>query len=168
MSETTPDPVLLPPEDCEDRFAYGEALQRLRARSGLSIRVLHRRCTEVHWVSKSTVEHWCNGGVVSAVNEPAFRDFLRAMGVTDQAALASWTDVARRLRARRGSPPVAEPYRGLRSYDAESAAVFHGRVGLVEEVLESVDGFREGGGALVLTGASGTGKSSLLNAGVAP
>ncbi|MCK8678414.1 nSTAND1 domain-containing NTPase [Streptomyces lichenis] len=167
MNET-PDPFVLTPEDREDRLAFGRALQRLRTRSGLSLRRLEQACAEVHRVSRGTIEHWGKGGIVSAANEPAFACALRAMGVSDDAAVDDWISTAQALRTQRAKPPAAEPYRGLRSYDAESAAVFHGRAALVEEVLGRIELIRATGGLLVLTGASGTGKSSLLNAGVLP
>lgn len=61
------------------------------------------------------------------------------------------------------------PFPGLKSYQAEHADVFHGRE---EEVLETRRAIRkqaEGGCAfLLLSGSSGSGKSSLARAGILP
>ncbi|WP_406300064.1 WD40 repeat domain-containing protein [Embleya sp. NBC_00888] len=169
MNELPPQRPMSPsPKDCEDPFAFGAALKRLRARSGISLRKLQQACAEVHPVSHSTIEHWGKGGVVSAANEPAFLLVLRTLGVTEQIDLDAWLKAARNLRSWRQRPTIAEPYRGLKSYNAAYAEVFHGRAPLVERVLGELDELRAQGGALLLTGASGTGKSSLLNAGVVP
>jgi energy-coupling factor transporter ATP-binding protein EcfA2 len=60
------------------------------------------------------------------------------------------------------------PYRGLESYTAADSALFHGRGELVERVLDHIgDQVREGG-LTIVAGPSGSGKSSLLHAGVGP
>ena len=66
-------------------------------------------------------------------------------------------------------PPIAArtarecPYRGLDGYHAADAAVFFGR----EHLVSMVVGRLAEPGVVVVTGASGSGKSSLLRAGVA-
>ncbi|SNX88784.1 WD40 repeat protein [Streptomyces sp. TLI_55] len=57
------------------------------------------------------------------------------------------------------------PYRGLEPFTAEHAAEFHGRDRAVEAVLSALAGH---GRALLLLGPSGSGKSSLVQAGVLP
>jgi WD40 repeat protein len=57
-----------------------------------------------------------------------------------------------------------EPYRGLLAYDETHAALFFGR----EEEIESASARVVNDGAVVLCGASGSGKSSLARAGVIP
>jgi WD40 repeat protein len=56
------------------------------------------------------------------------------------------------------------PYRGLESYDEEHAPVFFGRGRFVEELAGRV----AGGALTVVLGASGTGKSSIVKAGLLP
>ncbi len=56
------------------------------------------------------------------------------------------------------------PYVGLRSYDATDADLFFGRKALIAELAEVVDSRP----LTVVLGASGTGKSSLVKAGLAP
>jgi WD40 repeat protein len=63
------------------------------------------------------------------------------------------------------APPLAVcPYRGLASYEQEHAELFFGRSAVVEEALERlrVHPF------LAIVGASGSGKSSLVRAGIVP
>lgn len=62
------------------------------------------------------------------------------------------------------------PYPGLLSFEAEDAAVFFGREPEVRELIERLEMLRiQGGGRLlVLLGASGSGKSSLIRAGALP
>ncbi|MEU6130276.1 trypsin-like peptidase domain-containing protein [Saccharopolyspora sp. NPDC047091] len=59
---------------------------------------------------------------------------------------------------------LVDPYRGLRAYEERDAPFFHGRDADVDAVLAVLD--REG--RLVLAGASGAGKSSLVRAGLLP
>ncbi|MFN7900187.1 MAG: TIR domain-containing protein [Synechococcaceae cyanobacterium] len=62
------------------------------------------------------------------------------------------------------------PYPGLLAFDADDAAVFFGREPEVRELIERLQVLRIQGGErlLVLLGASGAGKSSLLRAGALP
>ncbi len=60
------------------------------------------------------------------------------------------------------------PYPGLRSFGVADATWFHGRDREVTDLLVRLSGRLTTGGPLVVAGASGTGKSSLLVAGVFP
>jgi hypothetical protein len=65
------------------------------------------------------------------------------------------------------APPLNmenNPYRGLEAYESEHAELFFGREEVVEELLERVD--EEAFTAVI--GASGTGKSSVVKAGLLP
>ncbi|MFC4605443.1 AAA family ATPase [Rhodococcus kronopolitis] len=90
----------------------------------------------------------------------------------------AWWKSARDVSAPRGRsevavPPAPEsvagvrPYRGLEPYRAADARLFFGRVhslgGLVDAVVAA-----QGHGMVIVTGASGVGKSSLVQAGVVP
>jgi WD40 repeat protein len=60
------------------------------------------------------------------------------------------------------------PYRGLRPFDESDAEVFYGRERVIAELIGKVAGQMSEKGILVVTGASGAGKSSLLRAGLIP
>ncbi|MFF0541154.1 nSTAND1 domain-containing NTPase [Streptomyces coelicoflavus] len=63
-----------------------------------------------------------------------------------------------------GQDTAASPYRGLRRYETSDQALFFGRDSLVEELLALTSAHR----FVALVGASGSGKSSLLRAGLIP
>ncbi|MGW3135708.1 nSTAND1 domain-containing NTPase [Streptomyces sp. NPDC001139] len=58
------------------------------------------------------------------------------------------------------------PYRGLASYRQEDARWFFGRERSTRALLEQLRAAEKSGGLVMLVGASGAGKSSLLNAGL--
>ena len=60
------------------------------------------------------------------------------------------------------------PYRGLLPFGESDSAVFYGRERLATELAVKVAARVNGGGLVVVTGASGAGKSSLLRAGLLP
>ncbi|MEA3276220.1 MAG: TIR domain-containing protein, partial [Pseudomonadota bacterium] len=68
--------------------------------------------------------------------------------------------------------PTRPPYPGLWAFKEEDAAIYKGRDPEVTELLEVLEGLRRGSGGterfLLLLGASGSGKSSLVRAGVIP
>ena len=64
---------------------------------------------------------------------------------------------------------VESPYRGLAPYDERDAAFFFGREDTTEEVLARLSArLHDNTAVVVVSGASGTGKSSLIRAGVLP
>lgn len=68
------------------------------------------------------------------------------------------------------SDPKRPPYRGLLPLEAEDAGIFFGREGSIVEMLDRLRGLRAGvpPRLLVILGASGSGKSSFLRAGLLP
>lgn len=62
------------------------------------------------------------------------------------------------------TPPLANPYKGLRSFTEADAREFFGRAGLVDELINAVDRSR----VVLVVGPSGSGKSSLVHAGLTP
>ncbi|TXS41685.1 hypothetical protein EAO75_39950 [Streptomyces sp. uw30] len=60
------------------------------------------------------------------------------------------------------------PYRGLASYRQEDARWFFGRERGTEALVAQLRAVEKSGGLVMLVGASGAGKSSLLNAGLVP
>ncbi|MBC7274477.1 MAG: hypothetical protein H5T76_38205, partial [Streptomyces sp.] len=60
------------------------------------------------------------------------------------------------------------PYRGLASYRPEDARWFFGRARSTDALVRQLRAAQGTGGLVMLVGASGAGKSSLLNAGLVP
>ena len=60
------------------------------------------------------------------------------------------------------------PYRGLLPFGEDDQEVFYGRERLTTELAVTLAGHTTRGGVVVVTGASGAGKSSLLRAGLLP
>src|SRR5215831_15010751 len=80
---------------------------------------------------------------------------------------------ARVLAAADGAKPrpgtvAGSPYRGLAVFGEQDAAFFFGREAAASALLDRMSRLLEGTGPLVVSGASGAGKSSLLRAGVLP
>jgi DNA-binding SARP family transcriptional activator len=71
----------------------------------------------------------------------------------------------------RGQPPPAalrNPFKGLRPFDEVDAADFFGREALIERLVERLADVARGDGLLTLVGPSGSGKSSVVRAGLVP
>jgi formylglycine-generating enzyme required for sulfatase activity/class 3 adenylate cyclase len=68
------------------------------------------------------------------------------------------------------SDPSRPPYRGLHSFEAEDTGIFFGRDAPTIEALDRLRGLREAPAPrlLVILGASGSGKSSFMRAGLLP
>ena len=66
--------------------------------------------------------------------------------------------------------PGRAPYRGLKPMEAEDAGIFFGRDAPIVEALDSLRGLKERAAPrlLVILGASGSGKSSFMRAGLLP
>ena len=66
--------------------------------------------------------------------------------------------------------PKRAPYRGLKPMEGEDAGIFFGREAAIITALDTLRGLREGAPPrlLVILGASGAGKSSVLRAGLLP
>lgn len=66
--------------------------------------------------------------------------------------------------------PSRPPYPGLLAFEEEDAAIFFGRDWHIQRTLERLDSLRRAGSAplVLLLGASGSGKSSLMRAGLIP
>ncbi|MDJ0767817.1 MAG: extracellular solute-binding protein [Ilumatobacter sp.] len=82
-------------------------------------------------------------------------------------------DLRRALGVSEPAPPVEEvefdnPYKGLRAFGAADAADFHGRERLVERLLARLGAPGVRGRFVAVVGPSGSGKSSVVKAGLLP
>lgn len=147
------------------RAEFGSLLTDLRRACGFSLRDLAAAVGS----SASTLSGWCRAeNLPFPAQDELFCALLRELGVTDT---APWMDALVRVRGQgsaRNTTPA--PYRGLRSFTAVDAHWFHGRGELLERAVSRFhvvlddDRLR----LLVLVGASGSGKTSLLHAGLCP
>ncbi|MFG1972593.1 helix-turn-helix domain-containing protein [Nonomuraea fuscirosea] len=149
------------------RREFGRELSSLRERAGLTVRQVAAEAGA--YGAHSTIGDWFAGrGLPSTSSRDLLVRVLEVCGVSDpahvEAWLAAWLRV-RRAPGRRVTGP--EPYRGLAAYRPEDAGWFFGRRALTGRLLEQVAGMRAaGGGVRLVTGPSGSGKSSLLRAGL--
>ena len=89
-----------------------------------------------------------------------FRDFLGRQ--VDQ-------ETGQKLLSRKVRRWKSSPFRGLNVFDFEHAPIFHGRTRAIGRVLEALEGqVRAQRPFVLVVGASGSGKSSLVRAGVLP
>lgn len=143
---------------------FGAGLRHARERAGLTVRRLARMAT----IPASTIADHCNGTHLPRPEE--LRRTLVACGIKDPADIDAWLEALRRVRKAPGPRPAATPapYRGLRSFETEDAMWFCGRDQLTETVIGQLRTLYDEGGLLAVVGPSGSGKSSLLRAGLIP
>ncbi|MET8150853.1 hypothetical protein ACIBSW_19015 [Actinoplanes sp. NPDC049668] len=155
------------PERIGNREDFGRELSLLRQVAGLSVREVAARTGGYR--NHSTIGDWFAGrGLPAASSRELLVQVLRACGVTDPESTAAWVQAWQRLRRAPGPRPLGpEPYRGLASFEPEHAEWFFGREALTAELIDRLaTAYAAGGGMQVVVGASGSGKSSLLRAGL--
>ena len=72
------------------------------------------------------------------------------------------------LRGQRQPGAPRNPFKGLRPFDEVDAADFFGREALIAQLVERLADVARGDGLLTLVGPSGSGKSSVVRAGLVP
>jgi WD40 repeat protein/transcriptional regulator with XRE-family HTH domain len=149
-----------------NRQDFANELTLLRTYAGLSVRELSTRIGEPH----STIGQWFAGRSVPSTSSLAlFIKVLRACGVDTDEAIAAWVQAWQTVQRAPGRRSGPEPYRGLASFQPQDAEWFFGREVLTERVAAKITEFHAAGGGLqIVVGASGSGKSSLIRAGVIP
>ncbi len=167
-----------------DRIAtqqdFSQALTELRLAAGLTVRQVARATG----LPASTIGDYFSGRHLPGVAaQDQVVSILRACGQEDHQVWARWLDAMQRARRQPGKrPATAAPYRGLARFERDDALWFFGRekvtdrlVALAENPVPAdpgtgpdADAVRAGarGLPLVLVGPSGSGKSSVLRAGV--
>jgi WD40 repeat protein/transcriptional regulator with XRE-family HTH domain len=163
------DPALA---DVRTRVDLARELTALRTRAGLTVRSLSRRLD----MPAATVGDYFSGRHLPGITQrAAFRALLRECGAAE-AELQAWMEALERVRlaSDRRVGRVDAPYRGLEPFEVTDAPLFFGREATTELVLARLRELCQtppsgGNGAvsLIVTGPSGSGKSSLLRAGVA-
>lgn len=170
LDEQRPDTDAAPGR-IETRSDLARELTTLRVRAGLTIRELARRLD----TPTATVGDYCSGRHLPGPAQQAlFSAMLRECGVAAP-ELGGWLDALNRVRfasdARVGR--VQPPYRGLEPFQIQDAAFFFGRETLTADLVARLRQLhadrspRDAPPLLIVVGPSGSGKSSLLRAGVA-
>jgi WD40 repeat protein len=162
------------PDRIQTREQLGAALNTWRLRNGLTIRELARAAD----LPTATVGGYLTGRHLPGPSQRAqFAGLFEACGLSDPDELSRWQEALDRVRAstdgrqnRRG--PDGAPYPGLRPFGPEDTSLFFGRDVFLAETLARLAALRDsdpgGPRLLFVVGASGSGKSSLLRAGVQP
>lgn len=157
------DDDVLEPHNITNRREFARALTALRARAGLTVRDVAKAVGIPH----QTVGDYFGGRHLPPPTTDVLERILEACGVDGPTIRDAWVTALRRVRRAPGPRPRARvtPYLGLASFQAEHADWFFGRERLTETLLERL---ATADGLVIVVGASGSGKSSLLRAGLIP
>nr|WP_296777083.1 helix-turn-helix domain-containing protein [Rhodococcus sp. (in: high G+C Gram-positive bacteria)] len=164
MNEPRPDPTSI-----TGRADLAAALRSVRESSGVTFRELVERSGGLH----GTVSGWFSGHHVPIkASADMFDRALRVLGIDDSDEREEWWKAVGRARvsqSRRSNAGARVPYKGLEAFDAADADLFFGRTDVVAALTRRIDSTAEaGGGVVAVIGASGSGKSSMLRAGLTP
>jgi WD40 repeat protein/transcriptional regulator with XRE-family HTH domain len=145
------------------RQEFAAELSAAKDRAGLTIRDVAKALG----VPDSTIGGYFSGRhLPTARQAPLFSGILELCGITGEAEAGEWLAALGRVRRapgrRAAGGPV--PYRGLSSFQPEDAEWFFGREQLTGVLVEQLAEHR----LLAVVGPSGSGKSSLLRAGLIP
>lgn len=140
---------------------FGAALRALRTSAGLSEKEVAERAGLV----PSTISNAENG--INLPRTDNLTAILNAGGVKDRREISRWQETRFQVKAEgQKNEQADDPFRGLEFYEPGDAKWFFGRDELTGRLVKRVVERRSQGGMLILTGRSGSGKSSLLRAGL--
>lgn len=156
------------PGEITDRARFADALTQLRLTADLSVREVARRTKQ----RASTLGGWFSGQHLPQRSQrEVLCEVLRLCGVPEE-ALSAWVEALERARTApaQSVPLIAEPYRGLQSYESGDAEWFFGREALTEQTVDQIAAALASPAPrlVAVVAPSGAGKSSLLRAGVIP
>ena len=153
------------PQNIATQQDFGRELSLARQRAGLTVRDVARAAG----LPASTAGDYFSGRHLPPASQPGLLpEILSACGESDPARVREWTSAlarARRAPGRRASG-ARPPYRGLASFEQEDASVFFGRADITERLVTLAT--EAAAVPLTVVGPSGSGKSSLLRAGLIP
>ena len=162
-----PDPEYPDPARIATQPDFGRELTRARQRAGLTVREVARAVG----IPASTAGDYFAGRHLPPPSQPGLLPrILRVCGETDPDRLSEWMSALNRIRRGPGRRPTAAaaPYRGLASFQPEDAPWFFGREDLTARLVGLAGAAPAPGVPLTVVGPSGSGKSSLLRAGLIP
>ena len=154
------------PSRVHTREDFARELTLLRERAGLTVRDVAKAIG----VPDSTVGGYFSGRYLPPLKpRDLVRSLVEACGV-DATVVEEWLEALSRVRRAPGPRPAGAPipYRGLASFQPEDADWFYGRQMLTDTLISHLRSQYASGGLLVAVGPSGSGKSSLLRAGMIP
>ncbi len=166
-SERSPRNERADPGQISTRQDFAAGLSLLREGAGLTIRDVARKIG----VPPSTIGGYFGGSHLPPVKSSgSLSSILSACGVDDQAEVDGWLAALARVRRAPGRRPAnaVVPYRGLKSFQPEDAEWFFGRQRLTGVLVGQLRDQYTQAGLLAVVGPSGSGKSSLLRAGLIP
>jgi WD40 repeat protein/transcriptional regulator with XRE-family HTH domain len=146
---------------------FGRELSLARQRAGLTVRQLARAAGLPH----STLGDYLAGRHLPPASQPdVLPRIVAACGIRDAEQVSAWVAALSRARPAPGRRPAARPvpYRGLASFQPGDAGWFFGREELTLHLVRLATGTGAPGLPLAVVGPSGSGKSSLLRAGLYP
>lgn len=164
------------PKRIETMPDFGRELTQVRQRAGLTVRSVAKAAG----LPVSTAGDYFAGRHLPPLSQPDLLPaILRACGETEPSRIAEWASALSRARRRPGPRPAntRPPYRGLASFEPEDAPWYFGREEITKDLARlATDAPASGDGTkvpsarlpLVVVGPSGSGKSSLLRAGLIP
>lgn len=158
------------PDSVTTRTELGAALQELRVAAGLTVRELVEQSDGY----LGTLSGWLSGThAPTAANRALFDRVLAVCGVPEKEFKDWWDAVVRarvRSRTKTPIPSTKPPYRGFSAFDIPDADDFFGRDSDIHSLLERIDSAAiapEWSSPILVVGASGIGKSSVVRAGIA-
>ena len=144
---------------------FGRELTLARRRAGLTVRQVAR----ASGIPVSTAGDYFAARHLPPASQPELLpQILSTCGITDPAQARRWQEALNRVRRAPGRRPARgpAPYRGLASFQPEDTAWFFGREELALHLVRLATSTP--GLPLAVVGPSGSGKSSLLQAGLVP
>lgn len=160
-------PLSIPPATLDKFATFGDLLRFLRRRLGLTQMDL---ATEVGYSDTqiSRLEQNLRPPDIPTIEAR----FVESLGLQDEPeTVARLLDLAAHVRREDAPAPGLCPYKGLDFYDEADADLFAGREALTGLLVEQVVALAKGTSQdrfLAVVGASGSGKSSLVRAGLVP
>jgi WD40 repeat protein len=151
--------------DLRDRHAFARELTAVRERAGLTIREVAAKVD----IPAATLGGYFAGSHLPPLRQPSvLAAVLGVCGVSDPGTLEHWDGALRALRRMPGRRPADAPvpYRGLAAFGRADAYWFCGREELTASLLTAFA--MPDTVPLMVVGPSGSGKSSLLCAGLIP
>ncbi|WP_112263861.1 nSTAND1 domain-containing NTPase [Lentzea terrae] len=138
-------------------LSFARELRSLRERAGMPT---YRRLSSLTHYSEAALSQAAGGRKLPTLQVTLA--YVRACGGSEEEWERRWYATA--ADEPQPEPDTTSPYRGLAAFQQEDADRFFGRAQLVDELEEQVGEHR----VVLVVGASGAGKSSLLRAGLMP